>query len=70
QIIILLQKVLDISKTLDSNNELSLTTDLQEEIEIFIRKHKYLPGVQSRAMIEAEQSWNVSENVRTNLEKI
>ena len=36
QIIILLQKVLDISKTLDSNNELSLTTDLQEEIEIFI----------------------------------
>ncbi|MGB2312834.1 MAG: hypothetical protein ACPH4K_05355, partial [Flavobacteriaceae bacterium] len=41
-----------------------------EEIEIFIRKHKYLPGVQSRAMIEAEQSWNVSENVRTNLEKI
>ena len=41
-----------------------------EEIEIFIRKHKYLPGVQSRAMIEAEQSWNVSENVRTNLEKL
>ncbi len=37
QIIILLQKVLDISKTLDSNNELSLTTDLQEEIEIFIK---------------------------------
>ena len=37
QIIILLQNVLDISKTLDSNNELSLTTDLQEEIEIFIK---------------------------------
>jgi len=37
QIINLLQKVLDISKQLDSNDELSLTTDLEEEIEIFIK---------------------------------
>ena len=33
----LLQQVLDISKSQDSN-ELSLTTDLEEDIEIFIRK--------------------------------
>ena len=37
EIINLLQKVLDISKQLDSNDELSLTTDLEEEIEIFIK---------------------------------
>ena len=37
QIINLLQKVLDISKQLDSNDELSLTTDLEEDIEIFIK---------------------------------
>jgi len=37
EIINLLQKVLDISKQLDSNDELSLTTDLEEDIEIFIK---------------------------------
>jgi len=37
KIINLLQKVLEISKQLDSNDELSLTTDLEEEIEIFIK---------------------------------
>tara|TARA_Y100000590_G_C15243284_1_gene834638 strand:+ start:111 stop:251 length:141 start_codon:yes stop_codon:yes gene_type:complete len=37
KIIELLQQVLDISKSQDSN-ELSLTTDLEEDIEIFIRK--------------------------------
>ena len=37
EIINLLQKVLDISKLQDSNNQLSLTTDLQEDIEIFIK---------------------------------
>ena len=42
QIINLLQKVLDISKQLDSNDELSLTTDLQEDIEIFIKDNNEL----------------------------
>jgi len=37
EIINLLQKVLDISRQLDSNDELSLTTDLEEDIEIFIK---------------------------------
>jgi len=37
EIINLLQKVLEISKRLNSNDELSLTTDLEEEIEIFIK---------------------------------
>ena len=37
KIINLLQKVLEISKQLDSNDELSLTTDLEEDIEIFIK---------------------------------
>tara|TARA_R100001224_G_C3946735_1_gene124259 strand:- start:303 stop:431 length:129 start_codon:yes stop_codon:yes gene_type:complete len=37
EIINLLQKVLEISKQLDSNDELSLTTDLEEDIEIFIK---------------------------------
>jgi predicted house-cleaning noncanonical NTP pyrophosphatase (MazG superfamily) len=37
EIINLLQKVLDISKAQDNNNQLSLTTDLQEDIEIFIK---------------------------------
>ena len=37
KILELLQQVLDISKSQDSN-ELSLTTDLEEDIEIFIRK--------------------------------
>ena len=33
----LLQEVLDIAEKLDSNNETSLTTDLQEDIYIFLR---------------------------------
>tara|TARA_B000000609_G_C24039135_1_gene275021 strand:+ start:384 stop:509 length:126 start_codon:yes stop_codon:yes gene_type:complete len=33
----LLQEVLDIAEKLDSNNEDSLTTDLQEDIYIFLR---------------------------------
>jgi len=37
EIINLLQKVLDISKAQDNNDQLSLTTDLQEDIEIFIK---------------------------------
>jgi len=37
EIINLLQKVLDISRQLDSNDGLSLTTDLEEDIEIFIK---------------------------------
>jgi len=37
EIITLLQKVLDIAKAQDNNNQLSLTTDLQEDIEIFIK---------------------------------
>lgn len=36
----LLKEVLDIAKTLDSNNETSLTTDLQEDIYIFIENNK------------------------------
>ena len=39
EIITLLQKVLEISKAQDSNNQLSLTTDLQEDIEIFIKEN-------------------------------
>ena len=41
-----------------------------EEIETFVKEIKHLPGVQSRAEIKAKNSWNVSENVRTNLEKV
>lgn len=41
-----------------------------DEIEAFIRKNKHLPGVQSRADIKKKQVWNISENVRTNLEKV
>ena len=37
ELINLLQKVLDISRELDSKDELSLTTDLEEDIEIFIK---------------------------------
>ena len=37
ELINLLQKVLEISRQLDSNDELSLTTDLEEDIEIFIK---------------------------------
>ena len=33
----LLQEVLDIAEKLDRNNETSLTTDLQEDIYIFLR---------------------------------
>lgn len=40
------------------------------EVEAFIKANKHLPGVQSRADIAAEGSWDVTENVRTNLEKV
>ncbi|MAM28426.1 MAG: hypothetical protein CMC13_05325 [Flavobacteriaceae bacterium] len=39
------------------------------EVEIFLKENKHLPGVQSRADV-AINGWNVSENVRSNLEKI
>lgn len=40
-----------------------------EEIESFLKKNKHLPGVQSRADVEAS-GWNVTEGVRINLEKV
>lgn len=40
KILELLKQVLDIAKKLDSNNETSLTTDLQEDIYIFIENNK------------------------------
>ena len=40
KILELLKEVLDIAKKLDSNNETSLTTDLQEDIYIFIENNK------------------------------
>ncbi|MEM7187460.1 MAG: hypothetical protein AAF466_12445, partial [Bacteroidota bacterium] len=39
------------------------------EVAVFLKRHKHLPGVQSRSEVEAN-GWNISENVRTNLEKI
>jgi len=50
------------------NKEYSLPS--LKEIETFVRENKHLPGVQSRADVEKRGSWNISENVRTNLEKI
>ena len=41
-----------------------------EELEVFLAKNLHLPGVQSRADIAEKGSWDISENVRTNLEKI
>jgi hypothetical protein len=41
-----------------------------EDLEVFLAENLHLPGVQSRADIAEKGSWNVSENVRTNLEKI
>lgn len=41
-----------------------------EAIESYVKTNKHLPGVQSRAEIMSKNSWNVSENVRTNLEKV
>ena len=52
----------------DYNNSYELLT--LEAVESFIKKNSHLPGVQSRADIRAKNSWNVSENVRTNLEKV
>ena len=52
----------------DYNNSYELLT--LEAVESFIKKNSHLPGVQSRADIQAKNSWNVSENVRTNLEKV
>jgi hypothetical protein len=40
------------------------------EIEVFVKANKHLPGVQSRSDIKEKGSWNVTENVRTNLEKV
>ena len=40
------------------------------EVALFIKENKHLPGVQSRAVIEEHKTWNVSENVRSNLEKV
>lgn len=39
------------------------------EVELFLKKHKHLPGVQNRADIKLK-GWNVTEGVRSNLEKI
>ena len=41
-----------------------------EEMEIFLAKNKHLPGLQSRANIKETGRWNVTENVRDNLEKV
>jgi len=40
-----------------------------EEIEQFLIDHKHLPGVQSREDV-AKNGWNLTEGVRTNLEKV
>ena len=40
------------------------------EVETFVKANKHLPGVQSRADITKKGKWNVTENVRTNLEKV
>jgi len=40
-----------------------------DEIESFLKKNKHLPGVQSRADVLAN-GWNITEGVRTNLEKV
>jgi hypothetical protein len=54
----------------DSSSNANYIRYSLEEVEEFIRQHKHLPGVQSRESIEATKIWNISENVRTNLEKI
>ena len=41
-----------------------------KEVEAFIKKNKHLPGVQSRSDLILNKTWNISENVRTNLEKV
>ncbi|QIE58861.1 hypothetical protein G5B37_04580 [Rasiella rasia] len=40
-----------------------------EKVALFLKENNHLPGVQSRAEV-ARHGWNVSENVRSNLEKI
>ena len=40
------------------------------EVEAFVKVNKHLPGEQSRAEIQTKGKWDVSENVRTNLEKV
>ena len=35
-----------------------------------MRNHKDFPDLQSHAQIQATEKWDVSENVRTNLEKV
>ena len=54
----------------DSSSNANYMRYSLEEVEEFIPQHKHLPGVQSRESIEATKSWNISENVRINLEKI
>lgn len=41
-----------------------------DEVEQFVKTHKHLPGVQSREHIKEKGKWDVTENVRTNLEKV
>ena len=41
-----------------------------EEVENFVKANKHLPGVQSRADIDVAGRSNISENIRTNLEKV
>ena len=53
----------------ESSTNLRSSRRSLEEVEIFLKEHKHLPGVQSRKMVEQE-GWNVTEGVRTNLEKI
>ncbi|MBT6161879.1 MAG: hypothetical protein HOH81_09360 [Flavobacteriaceae bacterium] len=59
-------------KVFDGYSEYNSSYELMplNQLELYIQKNKHLPGVQSRAEIQAKNSWNVSENVRTNLEKI
>ncbi len=40
-----------------------------DEMEVYLKDHKHLPGVQSRLDVTVE-GWNISENVRSNLEKV
>ena len=41
-----------------------------DEVEQFVKTHKHRPGVQSREHIKEKGKWDVTENVRTNLEKV
>ena len=39
------------------------------EVELFLKENKHLPGVQNRVDVKSK-GWNITEGVRTNLEKI